>query len=170
MQNWKDLYLEHAEMISQNLPEIKWIDLWHNQVNFLEEEYPFPAPATFLSYRILRTEDVGLKVQNVKLQVDIRLFYETFADTYKGSFNQDTALEFIDSLDKINALFHGSEGNNFSGMRRLGFSPEDTGNAGNLYLISYECTLIDYSATKTYVDHELDDIRVTHDDDPYDLN
>lgn len=169
MQNWKDLYIEHATMISNKINEIPWIDLWHNQVNFLTEEHPFPTPATFLSYRTLRTEDVGNKVQKVTLQVDVYLYYETFADTYKGAFNQESALSFIDLMDKINALFHGAEGVNFSNMRRLGFAPVDTGNAGNLYRVSFECVLMDYSALQEFVDHEINEIDVVHDKTPYDV-
>ncbi|WP_166964642.1 hypothetical protein [Yeosuana marina] len=170
MQNWKDLYKEHATAISDTIPAIRWIDLWHNQVNFLTEEHPFPTPAIFLSYRTLRTEDVGNKVQKVNLQVDAYLYYETFADTYKDAFNQDSALEFIDLMDNINALFHGAEGENFSSMRRLGFAPVDTGNAGNLYRMSYECTLMDYSALKEFADHEINDITIEHDKTPYALD
>ncbi|QQV91565.1 tail completion [Winogradskyella phage Peternella_1] len=167
MQNWKDLYLEHANMISAKTDAIEWIDLWHNQVNFLETEHPFPTPAVFLSYRTLQTNDVGQKVQNVNLQVDIYLFYETFADTYKDSFNQESALVFIDLMDEINNVFHGSAGENFSSMRRTGFAPMDTGNAGNLYRMSYTCQLMDYSATKDYDEHELDEIKIEKSEQPY---
>lgn len=167
MQNWKDLYLEHAEMIKADLAAVEWIDLWHNQVNFLEDEHPFNTPALFLSYRTVETDDVGQKVQNVKVQVDIRLFYETFADTYADAVNQESALQFLELMDGVHALFHGSSGANYSSMRRIGFAPEDTGNAGNLYRISFECTLMDYSAVKNYAEHEIDELDVQHADDPY---
>ncbi|MFY0714112.1 hypothetical protein J1D01_10575 [Seonamhaeicola sp. NFXS20] len=170
MQNWKDLYQEHATKIADNIPDIRWVDLWHNQVNFLTEEHPFPTPATFLSYRTLRTEDAGNKVQKVTLQVDIYLYYETFADTYNDAFNQESALSFIDLMDHINTLFHGSEGENYSSMRRLGFAPVDTGNAGNLYRMSYECQLMDYSAQKEFAEHEIDDISIEHDTMPYEID
>jgi len=61
MQNWKDLYIELADKINQ-IEAVRWIDLWHNQVNFLEEEHPFPTPAVFLSFRGRNFEDIGLKV------------------------------------------------------------------------------------------------------------
>lgn len=170
MQNWKDLYKEHATAITDNILDIRWVDLWHNQVNFLTEEHPFPTPAIFLSYRTINTQDVGNKVQKVNLQVDFYLYYETFADTYKDAFNQDSALDFIDLMDKINALFHGAEGENFSSMRRQSFEPVDTGNAGNLYRMSYECTLMDYSALKAFADHEINEISIEHDKTPYALD
>lgn len=148
MQNWKDLYLELAETIDQSLDEIRWIDLWHNQVNFLADEHPFPTPAVFLSFRGRRFKDAGDKVQDVTMQVDVFLFYETFTDTYHDGVNQESALKFIDSLDRLNALLHGSQGENYSSMRRIGLTPVDTGGSGNLYQLVYECTLIDFSAQK----------------------
>lgn len=62
--------------------------------------------------------------------------------------NQSDAFEFLGLLNDINAILHGSEGNNFSSMRRISFNPVDTGGAGNLYLQTYSAILIDYSAQK----------------------
>lgn len=162
MQNWKDLYTELSATLKEKVPAIKWIDLWHNQVNFLSEEHQFPTPAVFLSFRIINTQDYGEKVQNVKLQVDTFLFYETFADTYHESWNQDSALGFLDLLNESYAALHGTSGNNYSNMRRIGFSPVDTGGAGNLYQQSFECTLVDYAAMKEYEDGEVNEMIIEH--------
>ena len=71
MENWQNLYIELSEKLSADLDDnelefynklntiaehdgkspIRWLDLWHNQVNFLEEELEFPTPAVFLSFR-----------------------------------------------------------------------------------------------------------------------
>lgn len=147
MQNWKTLYTELADLIATNVEAIEWVDLWNSQVYNLEGEHPFPAPAVFFAFRSNSMEDMGIKAQNVILQVDVFLFYETFLDTFKGAYNQGKALDFLDSLDKINALLHGSSGTNYSSMRRVSFSPVDTGGSGNLYSVTYNCVLIDYSAT-----------------------
>lgn len=149
MQNWTALYLEISGKID-GIPEIKWIDLWHNQVGFLQDEHPFPTPACFLGFRSNQMKDTGRKVQQVVLQMDVYLFYESFADTYRGSVNQESALGFLNSFNNINALLHGSSGDNYSSMRRVGFAPIDTGGAGNLYQATYECTLVDYSAKKEF--------------------
>ena len=146
MQNFKNLYLELAEKISQNLPEIEWIDLWHSQVYNLAEEHPFPTPAVFLAFRSAGIQNIGVKVQQVTLQVDVFLFFETFADTYNGGINQEEALAFLDAIDGINKTLHGSSGSNYSSMSRKSFSPLDTGGSSNLYMLTYECLLMDYSA------------------------
>lgn len=148
MENWTNLYRELARIIQEKIPQIHWIDLWHNQVNFLQDEHPFQTPAIFLSFRTMMTQDLGQLQQEVNLQVDFYLFYETFADTYNGAYNQESALEFLDLMDKIQATFHGANGENFSAMRRVSFAPEDTGGAGNLYRISFSCLMQDISAMK----------------------
>ena len=160
MQNWTDFYKELANKIANELPEVKWIDLWHNQVNFLDTEHAFPTPAVFLAFRSSNIEDLGIKVQKVTLQVDVYLFYETFADTYKGSWNQDEALGFLEIFDGLFAALHGSSGENFSSMRRINFTPVDTGNSGNLYLQTFACELIDYSAQKAFEEGGFSDLEV----------
>lgn len=159
MQNWEDLYNELGTIIDQ-VAAIEWIDLWHNQVSFLDDEHPFPTPAVFLAFRSNKIDDQGVKTQQVNLQVDVYLYFETFADTYKGGVNQGSAMAFLKSLDQINALLHGSSGNNYSSMRRTSFGPVDTGGAGNLYQATYECLLIDYSAQKTFADGTFKELEI----------
>lgn len=152
MQNWTELFKELANKINDSMPDIKHIDLWHNQVNFLDTEHPFATPAVFLGFRSDNIQDMGLKVQHVKVQIDVYLFYETFADTYKGSANQDNALEFLQFFDQLFATLHGTDGEQYSSMRRVNFAPVDTGGAGNLYLQTFSCELIDYTAMKEYTE------------------
>jgi len=166
MQNWKDLYTELADLISQEVPAVRWVDMWHNQVNFLEEEHPFPTPAVFLGFHILSTQDKGVKVQQLQLQVDAYLYFETFADTYRGSWNQDSALGFLELLNDVYAVLHGSSGENYSEMRRIGFAPVYTGGAGNLYQQSFACILVDYAAQKQYADGAVGGVEVLNEKGP----
>lgn len=109
MQNFKELYKELADKLS-GIESVKWVDLWNSQVYNLESEHPFPAPAVFLAFRGNGTKDLGDKVQDVTMQVDVFLFYETFLDTYLGAYNQADALNFLDTIDDINKILHGSSG------------------------------------------------------------
>lgn len=160
MQNWKQLYKELAEKINDNIETVRWIDLWHNQVNFLTDEHPFPTPAVFLNFRSNSINDTGLKVQQLNLQVDVYVYYETFLDTFKGAYNEESALGFLDLLNDVYALLHGTSGASYSGMRRTAFNPVDTGGAGNLYLITFECALVDYSAQPDYDELSVDGINI----------
>lgn len=160
MKDLKNLYLEHEKRISDNLPEIKHIDLWSEQVSFMADEHPFKSPAVFFGYRVLSTEDQGEKIQELRLQVDVYLFYETFADTSKGSKKQQKALDFLDLLTKINACFHATFGNYYSNMRRTGFNPVETGGAGILYVQRYELTMTDDSAKEIYENMKFEQMEI----------
>lgn len=164
MQNFQSLYKELADILTDGIPEIRWVDLWNSQVYNLEDEHPFPTPAVFLAFRTNQTADVGNKVQQVRMQVDVFVFYETFLDTFKDAYNQQDALAFLDIMDKINALLHASSGENYSSMRRIAFSPVDTGGSGNLWSITYETELMDYSAIKNYQDITVNGIIVERGD------
>lgn len=160
MQNFKELYKELSVLLSDNIESVEWVDLWNSQIYNLEGEHPFPAPAIFLAFRSNRIEDAGVKLQKVELQVDVFLFYETFLDTHKGAYNQADALDFLDIMDEINKLLHGSSGTAYSNMRRVSFSPVDTGGAGNLYTITYRCELMDYSAVKEWGEDSFADMQI----------
>ena len=164
MQAFKQLYLELANKVA-DIEGIKWVDLWHNQINFLEDEHQFPAPAVFLSFRSLAIDDLAENIQEVNLQIEVYLFYETFADTYKGSINQDSALEFIELMEQIHIALHATIGTHYDNMRRVGFSAVDTGGAGNLYQTVFECQFVDLSAKKLYIEAETDEVNITNNND-----
>ncbi|MDR1155282.1 MAG: hypothetical protein LBL04_11295 [Bacteroidales bacterium] len=157
---WSELYREIAERITANLKHVKWVDLWHDQVSYLTEELPFPTPAVFIGFNTAGTDDTGKKVQQCSTQIDMYLFYETFSDTYSGSYNQEQALEFLEELTRLHALFHGKSGVNCSAMRRTDMNREESGGAGNLYRISFECLVTDYSAQELFAELENPDVEL----------
>lgn len=128
------------------LPEIKHVDLWHDQVDYLSEEHPFPTPAVFFGFTTLNVSDNGELMQTTDLQVDIYVFYETFADTYNGSTMQDEALEFLDLLLMIGLMFHGRTGDHFHQMRRSGTFRQESGGSGNLYRMQFQTNVSEFSA------------------------
>lgn len=164
MQNWVELYKELSQKISDNIEEIRWVDLWHNQINFMADEHPFPTPAVFLGFRAKNISDKGLKVQTVEIQIDVYLFYETFLDTFKDAYNRDGALDFLQTADDLFGLLHGSNGTSYSGMRRTDFHPVDTGSAGNLYRIVFDALMTDYAAVTKWQDLAVDGVIVERGD------
>jgi hypothetical protein len=145
---WAQLYEEIANLITTKLPDVQWVDLWHNQVGFLESEHPFPTPAVFLAFRIGKADDLSAKVQDLEVQMDLYYFYETFLDTFQGAFNKVDAIAYLNRLTDIHALLHGTSGETFNECRRVGFAPVDTGSAGNLYRMSFTMNVQDGSAAE----------------------
>lgn len=160
IQTTSGLYKELCALIASKVPAIRWQDIWHNQVNFLSREHQFPTPAMFYAFRIISTKDKGLKTQEVKMQVSTYIFYETMADTYNGSFNQTSALSFLDIIDDAHGVLHGSEGTQYSSMRRTGLSDVESGDAGNLYIQTFECTMTDYGAMTRSETVDVEDVSI----------
>lgn len=130
----------------ESLPEILHVDLWHDQVDYLSEEHPFPTPAVFLEFTTLNVADNGELMQTTDLQVDIYVYYETFADTYNGAKMQNEALEFLDLLLMIGLMFHGRSGEHFHQMRRSGTFRQESGGSGNLYRMQFQTNVSEFSA------------------------
>ncbi|WP_264521188.1 hypothetical protein [Flavobacterium sp. N1994] len=160
MKNLKNVYLEHEQRITVNMSNIKTVDLWSEQVSFMAEEHPFSSPAVFFAYRVLSAENLSEKLQQLRMQCDIYLFYETFADTNRKAKNQQKALNFLDDLATINACFHCSNGKYFSEMSRTGFDPVETGGAGMLYVQRFQFTMLDDSAQILYKNLKFENMEV----------
>lgn len=142
--NIPDDYAELRDRL-EDLPEFEHIDLWHNQVDYLSEEHPFPTPAIFFEFNTLQVDDAGELVQNTDLQIDMHVYWETFSDTYQGARMQEEALHYLDLLLLVGLMFHGRSGKHFHQMRRSGTQREETGGAGNLYRISFQTIVSEFS-------------------------
>lgn len=160
------LYLELIEKIKAKVPEVRWMDLWRNQVNFFDNEAMFSSPAVFFAFDMINPEDMGNKVQQVTLQVSVYYFYETLASTQDGSFNQTSAIAFLDTLSRIYAALHGSSGTYYSGMRRTGQRAIDSPDNGNLYLQTFSCLLVDYAACDEFEETQIGGVIVTDEEIP----
>lgn len=187
MESWSNLYLEMAGILAADLTEkeivkfgnlnmisgyenktpIRWMDIWNNQVNFLSSELEFPAPAVFFSYRTIGIVDLGEKAQQITLQIDCFYFYESFTNSFNGSFNQDQAIRFLKVMDFINSRFHATSGTNYNSMRKIGFNPEDTGGTGNLYKIVFECIIRDDSASEELEDGTFTGLDFSDENEPF---
>lgn len=142
--------------------------MWHEQVSFLDEEHPFSSPAVFIEFNTLGIEDEGLLVQRLHTQIDFRLFYETFSDTYEGAAMQEEALSFLDLLTLLGMMLHGKSGKNFGTLRRTHVGREESGGAGNLYRISFECEIMDYTTMElaSHADMKDREMKISNGDLP----
>lgn len=161
MEAWTDLYTEVAQRINEKMPEIQWVDLWHEQVSYLTEELPFPTPAVFVAFNTNSCEDLGELIQECDTQIDLYLFFESFGDTYSGSYNQGSANEYLRLLTKLHTCFHGISGVNFQTMRRVDMRREESGGAGNLYRISFNCNVEDASSQKEFEQNTVNEIAIS---------
>lgn len=158
MQNWKDLYLELGELLMAKAPVLKRIDLWRNQVD-LPTQPAIPSPALFLGFKIVKVEDQGQNIQLITCQVDTYLYHAGHAD-FEGILNREIGEDFLKLLNDIFRILNGSSGTNYQNMRRTNLSSIVTESGANLYLQSFEMTLLDEGVQKTYVDMKINSLAI----------
>lgn len=151
-----EAYKEIARHLVHEVPAIKWIDMWHNQLSFLEDEYAFPFPAVFLAFRAGEMEDMGKGNQNIDTFIDVYLAFETLADTYQGAFNQQSALEFGEILQTVHMALHTRGGEHFGTLRRISFTPIDTGTGILLYRVTYNGIISDCSGSEKKREQQIE--------------
>lgn len=112
----KQIYKAICERISQQVPEVKHIDLWNNNIAVLSGGAVWPRPAVFIEFETIEWRQQQNRVRMADIAV--RLHIVTDAVSYNGSTDpkQDTALAFLDLLNKVNAAMQGLRGENFAGF------------------------------------------------------
>ncbi len=112
----KQIYKAICDRISQQVSEVKHIDLWNNNISVLSGGAVWPRPAVFVEFETIEWRQQQNRVRMADIAV--RLHIVTDAVSYNGSTDpkQDTALAFLDLLNKVNAAMQGLRGENFAGF------------------------------------------------------
>lgn len=107
-------------------PVIRTVDLWNEQVEFIEQEEPFDTPAVFVEFRPVRWTTLGGLAQQADVDIRLHIVTRWKGSAKDGSVFQMDALRRFDLLDRIdNALFNlqGADGGtSFCMFRRTGSS------------------------------------------------
>ena len=110
------IYKAICKRLTAQVPDIKHIDLWNNNIAVLSGGAVWPRPAVFVEFETIEWR----QQQNRSRMADIavRLHIVTDAVSCNGSTDpkQDTALAFLDLLNKVSAAMQGLRGDNFAGF------------------------------------------------------
>lgn len=105
---------------------IRHIDLWNEQVEFIEQEEPFDTPAVFIEFRPVQWVTLGGRMQQADVPFRLHVVTPWKGSAKDGSIFQDDSLRRFDLLDRIDAhLFNFGAGEGRSSvcmMRRTGSS------------------------------------------------
>lgn len=74
---------------------IKHIDIWNNQIAFIEEEPPFATPAVFIEFMPIRWEDVGGGIYEADVSVKLHVVTDSRVSKWSD------AISVFDLIDKI---------------------------------------------------------------------
>ncbi|HXU28143.1 MAG TPA: hypothetical protein VN698_13010 [Bacteroidia bacterium] len=160
-QDWIEAYKELCTLIKAKVTEVKYTDLWYQQIDFEQKEYPFPRHSVFFEFFCDRTETIGGGAQDMYTSISVYHVFYTYSDTFDEATNQATAFEFGDVIRKINNSLQGTEGVNFSSLNRTGFKRYPADSYLVCYCQTYNTIIRDYSGVKSYdTSKSLNDIPV----------
>jgi hypothetical protein len=119
---------------------VKHIDIWNNQVAFIEEEQPFPTPAVFIEFQPINWRFQGGAVREAQVSIDLHVV----TDSRTGRWSD--VIEVFDLLDAINRQLHGAHTDGIDDLTAL------TSTTDNLFgelmhnIETYTCHVLDTSA------------------------
>lgn len=131
-----ELYNAVRKNIEDNLPEIKWVRLWNNQLRNYEKENEFQFPAIFIKFGNIQYSDYLKLVQKCEMTITIILAFESFK-------NEDT--DVLRLKQDLNRILHGFQSGSWSKMARREERPSYDFDQVQAFEIDYKVTGPDFS-------------------------
>lgn len=163
-QDWIEAYKELCAMITHattGIPEIKHIDLWYNQLNYEQEEYPYPESTLFIEFNTDTIETIGMNVQDMLTRIRFIYCFDTLSDTYDKSENQAVALAFGVVMRKLHKLLQAKSGTHFSSLNRIALTRVEAPEACISYAQTYTCIIRDYGAMQETTEGDMQEANIT---------
>lgn len=171
LQDWGLAYQELCELLKPKsgiggVPEVKHCDLWHEQIDYLPEEYPWPPGAVFFNFNAIDVQTTGQQIQDMVFEIGVIYCFDTLSDSYQESETQYLALLFIKHLRGIHKILQGTSGANFSSLDRVGFRRVPAPQYLICYEQRYKCIIRDQSALPTRGEATLTKVSVNKNSKP----
>ena len=134
------------EVTGSRLP---WAELNRGQIQHLTKELGIPLPAVLISFPEINYSQLGAGLTEGDVIVRITSLFESFADSYFGSVNQDIALQYLEFNDLLFQTLEGLKGATFSNLTRTNETEDDDYDFLIITNTDYTCTLLETGGVKT---------------------
>lgn len=114
----KQIFKAIAQRIAEQVPDIKFIDLWNEHIVEVSTSVPWPLPAVFIEFE--QYEVRQLSRWQREADVPVRLHIVTRTLPYTGGATDkriDLALQYFDLIDRVNAAMQGLSGTGFTAFQ-----------------------------------------------------
>jgi hypothetical protein len=125
-----------------DIPRLQWVDKNRGQLLHLTKELGIPMPAILISFPEIEFEMLGAGLRKGETVVRVTSLFESYADSYFGSVDQDVALQYLEFNDLVFSTLEGLSGSAFSSLNRI----RETEDEDHDFLI---ITHTDYKTTLT---------------------
>ncbi len=114
----KELYLDICERLKAiGEGEIKHIDLWNQNVEFIEQDTPWERPAVFVEIcPITWSQIVGSRTMRGSALLKLHIVTDWTGSAAEGSADQEQALEMLDYSKEIQKALEGMSGKGYDSL------------------------------------------------------
>jgi hypothetical protein len=99
------------------VPEIKFLDLWNNNVAALGGGAVWPLPAVFVEFEMIEWRQQNNAARRGNVAVRLHLVTRVVNSHGHDDPKMSETLAFLDLIDRINMAMQGLRGDNFSGFQ-----------------------------------------------------
>jgi hypothetical protein len=82
------------------------IDLWNQNVEFLEEDRHWNRPALFIEFKPIVWQTAGERVQEAVIDINLHIVTDWYGQTQEDSPKQSQGLDYLDIPDQVVAALH----------------------------------------------------------------
>lgn len=122
----RDIYTALRRLIRQEIPEIKHLGLWNENMEELSGGLLFDTPAVFVEFAPVTFTGSGQGIPRAPMEIILHLVHKyTPEDPHQeledGSYDRpdhlDDPLDYLDLLEQLETAPIGLSGNHFSGLQ-----------------------------------------------------
>lgn len=112
----KEIFQAIADRIAQKVPDIKYIDLWNEQLAELQSATAFPTPSLFVEFEQFEYNQNANHVTQADIGIRIHVITRTILPAGSSLRNRiaENTLQFLDLLDEVNRALASLSGEHFS--------------------------------------------------------
>lgn len=113
----KQIFQAICARLKERVPEIRFMDLWNNNIQMLNGGAVWPLPAVFVEFETIEWRQQGNGARRGDVAVRLHIVTRAVATHGTDDPKQSDALGFLDLIDRVNAAMQGLRGENFSGFQ-----------------------------------------------------
>jgi len=99
------------------------IDIWNQNVEFMEQSAPFNCPAVFVEFHPVNWNQEGSGQQSGTLKTTLHIVTEYLTNTEEGNALQGSSLDYLDYPNHVLDALHNFETGETSAWNRVGSIP-----------------------------------------------
>lgn len=132
----------------QAIPELKWIDLDHGQLDYYEHRPSVSFPCALIGLQISKAEDLGAKKQTCQAIVNIRLGFDFTGNTnaVTSKPQREKSMHYFKVANEVYKALQGFKDENINSLSRMNLREEKRNDHYKVINIPFSTAFNDYSS------------------------